>query len=487
LCLGGAATSLRVKLGESLGSIQKFDLPLEEVTTPSLEALQAYSRGLKVISKEGPLTAIPFFERAIELDPNFAMAYRRLGVLQGNLDRGDFGIGAIERAFSLRDRVSERERLDISELYYLTIPGDYERSSQIARQWAKTYPNDSTPHLHLGLEYSALGRWPEAVTEEQEAVRLDADNAVAYQDLATFLLQSNQPEDAEKTITQALSHNVDRGFFRWPVYQLVFLKGDARAMEQVVADATAEGNGLLAAQAHTETYYGRLARARQFWRRKAELERRTGSPRLVGGWEWLAALHEAELGNFGAVRLRAADDLAGKLGWGQPVVAALDLARAGDTAKAEAICQALRKDNPSDTQLRVYWLPVVKGAIQIAKGDSASAVADLEEAHPYEFGAPGPFSVGTLYPAYLRGQAYLQAHDGAAAAAEFQKFLDHRTLVLNFPLGALAHLQLGRAYAMSGDTAKARSAYQDFLTLWKDADPDIPILNQAKAEYAKLQ
>jgi len=486
--LGKAASELRRKLGESLSSVQKFDAPIEEVTTPSLEALKAYSLGVKARNDKGNLAAIPFFGRAIELDPNFAMAYTGLSVAQDALDRYDLARDAAGKAFVLRDRVSERERFRISGIYYSLVPSDLERAVQVYRQWAQTYPMDAIPHINQGMVVH-FGRWEEAAAAEREALRLDPDNSVAYFTLAFFNLGLNQPQSAEATLGQALQHRVSASWLRQPMYYLAFVRGDTTKMAHLLEEAMGQEDErwLLSAQSDTEAYYGRLTRARSFSRRAMESELKTGSRQAAALWQVRASLREAEFGSPALGRQGVAAALALAPSWQVGTLAALAVARMGNTARARAMVEKLEKDNPSNTLLNLSWLPTIKAAIEMKQGNPSRAITVLEEAAPYELARHTPLLVGGLYPVYLHGQAYLLSHDGTAAAAEFQKLLDHRGIVLNSPLGALAHLQLGRAYVMSGNTAKAKAAYQDFLTLWKDADADIPILKQAKAEYAKLR
>lgn len=485
--LGKAASSLRNKMGESLSSVEKFDAPIEQVTTPSLEALKAYSLGRKALAEKGNLAAIPFYERAIELDPNFAMAYAGLAGAQSNLNRSNLATATVEKAFALRDRVIERERFRISALYYKLVTGDVERSNQTYRLWTQSYPSDWIPHHALGFNLQELGRYEESVAESREALRLNPDASPPYATLAYSCLALNQPDVAEATVQQAQLHSVGAMWLRGARYELAFFRGDTKEIERLLTDAVGKENqqDLLSTHSDTEAYYGRLTKARYFSRRAVESELRAGSKEAAAFWQVNAALREAEFGSPALARRGVAAALTPPPSWQVRVQAALALARIGDTARAKAIVLEMEKDNPSHTRLNVYWLPTINAAIEIKEGNPARAIIVLENVAPYELAGPISPQVGTLYPVYLRGQAYLLTHDGAAAATEFQKLLDHRGIVLNYPLGALAHLQLGRAYAMAGDTARAKAAYQDFLALWKDADPDLRILKQAKAEYTK--
>ncbi|MFZ1052851.1 MAG: protein kinase [Candidatus Sulfotelmatobacter sp.] len=486
--LDKAASNLRGKLGESLATIQKFDVPVE-ATTASLEALKAFSMGITTFRTKGNAEAIPFYRRALELDPKFAVAYASLGLVYGNLGQASLAAENIKKAYDLRDGVSEREKYRISALYYDNVTGELEQATQVYELWAKSYPQDSVPPGNLGVIYSELGQYDKALTVTEEGQRLGL-GAISYSNLVGIYLALNRFDDAQKTIVEAQSHNLVSDFMHLTIYQLAFLRNDVAEMDRQVTWAAGKpGNEdiLLSFQSDTEACYGRLGKARDFSRRAVDAAVRNDSKETAGIWQVNAALREAEFGNLAIAKQDAAAALALSPGRDVEVLVALALARSGENARAQAIVAELEKKYPSQTLLKVYWLPTIKAAVELSSNNTAQSLVFLEAAAPYELGGPPQFQVGTLYPAYIRGQAYLAAHNGTAAAAEFQKFLDHRGDVINFPLGALAHLGLARAYALSGDTVKAKTAYQDFLTLWKNGDPDIPILKQAKAEYAKLQ
>jgi eukaryotic-like serine/threonine-protein kinase len=487
--LSKAASSLRGKLGESLASIQKFDVPVEATTT-SLEALKAYSMGITTERTKGDAASIPFMKRALELDPNFAVAYAGLGVAYNNLGQASLSAENIKKAYALRDRVSEHEKYRIASLYYNYVTGELEQSSQVYELWAKSYPQDLVPPNNLGVIYSELGQNEKAVVEMQESLRLEPNAVNGYGNIAQAYLALNRPDDARKAIEQAQQRKLDGDFLHWVIYQLAFLKGNAPEMERQVAWAAGKPGSedqLLSFQSDTEAYYGRVVKARDFSRRAVDSAVRNDSKETGALWQVNAALREAEFGNTAAAKQGVAAALALAPGRDVKLFAALTMARIGETAGAKAIAGELEKNYESDTVLKVYWLPTIKAAMELNANNSTQAVVFLEAAAPYELGEPSQLQVGTMYPVYIRGQAQLMAHNGAAAATEFQKFLDHRGITLNFPLGALAHLGLARAYALQGDTPKAKAAYQDFLALWKDADPDIPILIAAKSEYAKLK
>jgi len=486
--LSKAAVSLRGRLGESLASVQKFDVPVEATTT-SLEALKAFSMGITTFRAKGNAEAIAFYKRALELDPTFAVAYASLGLVYANLGQASLAAENIKKAYALRDRVSEREKYRIAALYYSYVTGELEQSSQTYELWAKSYPQDSVPHNNLGYIYSTLGQYGEALTETQESQRLEP-NVIGYTNLADIYLSLNRLDDAGKTIRETEARKFEGDVLHSTIYQFAFLNNDKAEMDRQVdwaAGKPGTEDQMLSAQSDTEAYYGHLGKARDFSRRAIDAAVRSGSKETAAMWQVNAALREAEFGNADTAKQDVGAALALAPGRDVKLLSALALARAGEASRAKAIAGELEKDYPSQTVLKVYWLPAIKAAIELDANNSAQALVSLEAAAPYELGAPPQFQPGTLYPAYIRGQAYLASHNGSVAAAEFQKFLDHRGVVINFPLGALAHLGLARAFTLAGDTAKAKSAYQDFLTLWKDADPDIPILRQAKAEYAKLQ
>ena len=482
--LSRASSSLRTKLGESLPSVQKFDVPIE-ATTSSLEALKNYSMGITIKREKGDVPSIPFLKRAIELDPNFPMAYAGLAMTYENLGQFSLALESATKAYRLRDRVSERERLRITEAYFVAA-GELEKAMQACELWAANYPRDSIPLVNMGANYSAMGQPEKALTEFQEALQLDPDNVTIYAALGAAYLRLNRLDEAKVTIDQAFAHKLDSGYLRLAMYELAFLRGDSAQMEQQVAWAGDKpGNDddwLLSMQSDTEAYYGRLSQARDLSRRAVDSAVRSDTKETAALWQINAAQREVEVGNKAGATQGINAALALSPGRDVTTMAALTLARVGDTTRANALVEELEKSYPDYALLKLYWLPTINAAIEINKGHSSQAFVYLEAGAPYELS-----EAGNLYPSYLRGQAYLLAHNGTAAAAEFQKLLDHRGIVRNSVTGSLAHLQVGRACAMTGDSTKAKAAYQDFLTLWKDADADIPILKQAKAEYAKLQ
>jgi tetratricopeptide (TPR) repeat protein len=482
-----ASSHLRSKLGESLASVQKFEVPVA-ATTSSLEALKNYSMGIRIAREKGEAPSIPFLKRAIELDPNFPMAYAGLAIVYSNLLERSLAVENATKAYQLRDRVSEREKLRITANYFLAT-GEIDKEVQTYELWIANYPRDSVPHGDLGADYVSLGQYDKALAEFQETFRLAPDNVGNHAALGSTYLILNRFDEAGATFNHALAHKLDSGFLRQYIYLLAFLRGDEAQMEKQVAWAAGKPGDedvLLSMQSDTEAYYGRLSRARDFSRRAVESAVRADSKETAALWQLNAALREAELGNTAYAKQGCTAALALSQGRDVKLFAALTLARSGDASRAKALAEELEKSYPTGTIMKLYWLPTINAAIELNKGNSSRASEYLEAAAPYELGTADTF-INYLYPPYVRGQAYLRAHNGTAAATEFQKMLDHRSIVQNFVTGSLAHVQIGRAYAMAGDTSKAKAAYQDFFNLWKEADPDIPILKQARAEYAKLR
>jgi tetratricopeptide (TPR) repeat protein len=485
--LGKVAIILRRELGESLATVQKFEFPIE-ATTPSLEALKSYSTGIIIEREKGDAPAIPFLKQAIELDPGFPLAYAELSMRYGNLGQPSLALEYAAKAYRLRDRVTERERLRISAIYF-SATGEFEKEAQTYELWEANYPRDEVPHNGLAAQYANVGQYDKALAEQQEGLRISPDDIANYANLGFTYLNLNRLDEAKATFDQALARKPDVGPLRQDIYLLAFLRGDAAQMERQVAwgaGRPGEEDALLSMQSDTEAYYGRLSNAREYSRRAVDSVVRADSKETAALWHVNAALREAELGNAALARHGVASALALSQGRNVKVLAALTLARIGNQPRAKELVGELGKNYPLDAMLTLYWLPTINAAIALDTGNSSQAIVNLKAAAPHELGLAAMF-INYLYPAYVRGEAYLLGHEGTAAAAEFQKLLDHTGIVQNFVIGALAHLQIGRAYAMAGHTGKAKAAYQDFLTLWKDADPDIPILKQAKAEYAKLQ
>ena len=498
--LGKGSTALRGKLGESLSSIQQFDTPLQEATTSSLEALKAYSLGLAQWSKGDAAGSIPLFQHAIELDPEFATAYAALG--RAHQVRGEAAPTeeAIRKAYALRKRASERERLDITTVYYQFVTGQIDQAIQSCQLWKQTYPRDFVPHRILGFEYATLGRWEESAEEFGAANHLDPSQYLPYAGLLTGFLALNRLADAHAIYQQTQARKLDSVELESLRYWLAFLEGDTGMMAKIAPSLMGQPD-FEGTAADTEAYFGHLRQARELSRRVFDTALRAGEKEPAAYVAAYAALREVLFGNAAAARQSVSASLSQSVeasghaesGLSPSWPGVLALALVGDSARAERLAEALANGHPLDTVINNLRLPEIRSVIELNEGKAAQAVDELAPAAAYELSWVEP----RLMSAYLRGQAYLAAHRGAEAAAEFQKILDHRGLVVTQPIGALAHLGLGRAYALEaaaaqGDQAaacraKARAAYQDFLTLWKDADGDIPILKQARTEFATLQ
>jgi len=487
--LGKVVTEIRGKLGESHASASKFNTPIEQVTTGSLEALQAYGHGYRARWEHGDAESIPFFERAIELDPNFAQAYLHLATSYRNLGEPDAAAVYATKAYELRDRVSEREKCMISARYFLDVTGETQKGVSTLEVCKGNFPREYVFYHLLGVQYSSQGQNEKAITEGREALRLEPTNGNCYGNLMSYFLTLNRLDEAKAMYQQAAERTVDNSNVHFNRYAISFLEDDKAEMQRQAAWAAGKPgieDGMLSNEADSEAYKGRLEKARGLARRAVESARRNGFKETAALWQAAAAIREAEFGNEGPARKSAEDALAVSSGRDVQTIVALALARAGRTADSLAMADKLAKAYPLNTMLNAYWLPTIFAANEIARKNPAKALTILETALPYDLGSPPP-SISPLYPVYVRGQAYLQLREGRQAAAEFQKMIDHRGIIQNAPIGALARLGLGHAYALQGDMAQARIAYQDFFALWKDADPDIPILKEAKAEYAKLQ
>ncbi len=493
--LGNATTGLRERLGESLASIQKFNTALPQATTSSLEALKAYSLALREANAKGDFEAIPLLKRAIELDSNFALAYSSLATRFHNLGEFEAASEYAQKAFERRDRVSEREQLQISSTYYLFTLGDLDQELRTQQVWSRMYPRDSIPRHISAVTLIFFGEYERALPAEQEAVRLDPDYAAGYLVLGSTFLSLNRLDEAKQAAQQAHARGLDHPSVRVLLYRIAFTENDAKEMDAQLAALSRQGElYALLLQCYTETYFGRLKKARQLSKKATELAQRANLKESEA-IEALEALSEAEFGNPDSPRPAATAALSLSSGRLALRNASLTLARLGDLNRAQALAAELNKRFPSDTLLQRYWLPTIRASIELVRKNPSGAITALQDVS-YELGTTVGFWA-PLYPVYVRGQAYLAMNRGSEAAAEFQKILDHRSLVWNFPLGALAHLGLARAYALQAQSAtgpdaeafrgKARGAYQDFLALWKGADPGIPALEQAKAEYAKLK
>jgi serine/threonine protein kinase/tetratricopeptide (TPR) repeat protein len=491
--LGRAARRLRAELGESLATVNKYDAPLAQATTSSLEALKALSLGIQAEREQGPAAALPFYQHAIDLDPNFAAASEAVGIMYLNLGQPDQAHEYLANAFALRDRTSEHERLNIASVYYMSVTGELDKAVQTDREWADSYPSDFQPHADLAALYDFEGQYEQATEQLQQALPLNPDNVIGYEDLITNLIALNRFDQARSVYQKAMSRKLDDDVPHLALYGLAFLQGNAEEMAQQAAwfDGKFDlQHEILAAESDTEAYAGHLSKARELTHRAVDSATRTDNKEAAALWQANGAWREAVFGNLTGARqeANAAIGLAPRSCDVQAVVA-LVLARTGDKTQAQSLVQELGQRYPLDSQVQQYWLPTIQAQVALTDKNFAGALELLHSpASPLELGLITTVATNScLYPVYLRGEAYVESYQSSTAVAEFEKIVEHRGIVQNCASGALARLQLARAYAMSGDSPKARSAYQEFLTLWKDADPDIPILKQAKAECAKLQ
>lgn len=497
--LGRAASEIRSRLGESLSTVQEFDTPLDEATTPSLEALKDFSS-----AREGssPL-AIPLYQHAVQLDPNFALAYAWLGIMYTSTGEPSTAALYTSKAYELRDHASEPEKYLISAIYYKEVTGNLAKAEQSCKLWQQAYPRAEMAHTYLaGAIYPAMGRFGEVVSEAKEAIRVKPDSSAAYAFLMMGKMALNRFDEADAVYKQAAARKLNVLFFPSYLYKLAFLQNDAARMKQQVtlsAGRAGVEQTLVAYEADTAAYSGQLRQAEESTRQAMELADRAGNKEKAATFAASSALREALFGNAGEARRRAKLAMEESSGVDVQYGSALALAYAGDAARAQELAERLDKRFPEATIVQFNYLPTVRAKIALDRGNASEAVEVLQAAAPYELGRTtfSDYVWNGLYPVFVRGEAYLAAHQGAEAAAEFQEILDHPGIVVNEPISVLAHLQLGRAYALEAQathgtdaaaaSAKARAAYNDFLTLWKDADPDIPILKQAKAECANLQ
>jgi len=493
--LSQIASKFRTRVGESLTTVEKHDTPLQEATTPSLEALKAYSTAWKVHFSTGDATAaLPLYKRALEIDPKFAMAYANLGNLYGEMGESDLSAESNSKAYDLRDRASDREKFFITASYEIRVTGNLEKAQQTCEAWAQTYPREVHAHGFLGgMIYPVSGKYEKAVEEAKRSIEIDPDIAIPYGDLAYSYEYLDRLGEAENTLQRAFERKLETPDFLVQRYDIAFLRADKAGMERAVALAQGKPgveDGISDHEAFVLAYSGHLQQARRMSQRAADLAQQAAQRERAALYQTGPALWEAFFGDAPAAKRSAVAALALSNDREVQYGAAFALALSGDSSRSQTLANNLERRFPEDTSVRLSYLPALRALLALNHSEPAKAIELLQIAAPSELGAPrssfhGFF--GTLYPVYVRGEAYLAAHQGAEAAAEFQKILDHRGIVVSDPIGALGHLQLGRAFALSGDKTRAKTAYQDFLTLWKDADPDIPILKEAKAEYAKLQ
>ena len=487
--LNAAAVTLREELGESHGSLQRYGTPVDEATTPSLEALKAYSLGYRALEVTDYASAIALGKRATQLDPNFAMAYLLQGVSYSSVSETERAAENMLRAYELRGQVSEREKFDIESHYLASVAGNLEDARRAYELWGQVYPRDSVPPGQLGNIYLVMGDYDQALTAYRKAVRLNPESGMEYGNLGTAYTCLNRPREAEAAVQGEAARKVDSTEYHVILYQAAYLRRDAAAMDReksTLMKIAGWDDQVLDFESDTAAYEGQFFKARILTLQAVDLALRDDEKETAASFEAESAVRDALIGDRDAARRQARAALGLSIARGVQAMAATALALAGDSVQATRLGADLAKHFPQDTMVQLNYIPVIKAAIAL-RGNPTKALEALAPAERYELGLiqnPANFSG---YPLYLRGEAYLATHQGGAAAAEFQKLLDHPGVILNEPIGALAHLGQGRAYIQLGETAKAKDAYQDFLSLWKDADPDLPIYKHAKAEYAALR
>jgi eukaryotic-like serine/threonine-protein kinase len=485
--LGEVGDELREKLGESLISVKRFNKPLDQVTTSSLEALQAYSIGRSMQTLKGDGESVPYHKRAIDLDPNFARAYASLGMAQYNLRETSAASESFTKAFELRDRVSERERFYIEAAYYSFAIGDMEKANEVYRQWAQEYPNESGPHVNLALNYEDMGEFEKAAEQARLATEVSPSSVSGYANLMAAYLALDRVDEALAIYEKVKQLGFDNENIREMRYAIAFLQNDQSEMHrqvQAAAEIPGAESALLYQQSDTEATHGNLQQARETTQRAVAAARRGGSDEIAALWLANAGYREALFDNSAQARQFVALAMAISTGRDVRLAAAVGLAGAGEASQAQKIADQLNTESPVDTIVQNYWLPTIRAVIALRKGEAKQATALLETAKPYELGM---VNTSVMSPIYFRGVAYLKAGQAAEAVVQFQKMLAHRGLGQNAPIQSLALLQLARAQAAAGDKPAARRAYQDLLSLWKQADPDLGLLKQAQSEYDNLK
>ena len=491
--LGKLATQIRGKLGESLASVQKYDVPPADVTTSSLDALHTYSLAMKAVSMNF-LTPIRIMQHAIEQDPNFAMAYARLGVMYVNIAETQQGAEAISKAYTLRDRVSEREKLYISTRYDQMVTGDLLAARKDFELFEQIYPRDPVALANLGVICLHLGDFDKLFSFTQASIKLSPRSDIhGSNDIWTYIFL-NRFDEAKAMAVSGLKTLPDEPSYHSTLYTIAFVERDFAGMQreaQAYITNPTWGDSALNNEANSAGYFGQLAKAREFTKQAADAARKQEKKETPATYDAEAAIREALAGNIAVAKQNVKTALALSRSKDVEAMSALALALAGDSREATQLATELDRQFPKNTILQLNYLPTIRAAEQLWDGggriDPAKAIEMLAPVTPYELGITALEEGLSLYPVYVRGQALLLARNGSAAATEFQKIIQHPGVVQNEPIGALAYLGLARAYALSHDSAQAHAAYQEFFALWKDADPDVPILKQARAEYAKLQ
>jgi len=490
IALGHASTKLREKLGESLKTVQKLDAPIDQATTPSLEALQAYSLGRKALLSSGDnMGAAQMFARAISLDPNFAMAYASMGTSYHNLGEASLSVENTKKAYELREHVSEWERFYIESHFHQFVTGDLEKARQVYELWAQTYPREQVARNNLGVVYQSLGQHDKALAKFSEAATVAPPDALNYSNRVVTYIHLNRFDEAAATAKEAIARNADSPDLHLYLYELAFVRGDSDKMAQQMSWASGKAGAeseLLYSAAESAAYSGELTMARDLFRQAVSAAERSEEKEAAAGYDAAEAYQEALFGNEQQARQDAASALALSNGRDAQFTVALALSVAGDSARAETLAADLGKRFPEDTLVQFNYLPTIRAQLALDRGENTKALESLQAATPYELGVPTTTNLSDdMSPVYVRGEAYLAARQAADAAAQFQEILRSPGVVVNEPIGALAHLGLARAEALSGDAAKSKAEYEAFFQLWKTADPSIPILKQARAEYER--
>jgi eukaryotic-like serine/threonine-protein kinase len=483
-----AASELRSKLGESSASLKRFDAPLDQVTTPSLEALHAWSLGYQAFLNEDPISAASSLHRAVSLDPDFAFAYSTLGAVYSGLGQELLSIENTRKGYELRDRASDREKFSIESNYDVFVLGNLEKGIEVAEQWVRLFPRDLSALVALNFAYSTDGRLNESLATAQQMLRIEP-TASTYLAVAMAFIALGRFDEAKATIREAEAKHADPSVYRSALYTMAFIQNDQETMARQLPSARLGPYLGLVNEFYTATYSGHLSRARQIEREAISSATQRGERGFIPSMEGTFAVVEALMGNFVQAKndVRNAGDLSTNPNFDVVGEAAMVAALAGDTAQAQKFADDLKTRFPEATVVQFTYLPAVRGLLAANRGNAQQAVEALYPLSSHELVLPLDWVGPYLTPVYLRGQAHLALHLSAEAITDFQMIIDNAGVIVNCPIGALSHLGLGRAYALQGDTARAKAAYRDFLTLWKDADPDIPVLQQASAEYAKLQ
>jgi eukaryotic-like serine/threonine-protein kinase len=491
--LGLIAIKLRARVGESKATVARFSTPLAEATTSSLDALSAYSEGFRVLSSTGSAAALPFFKRATEIDPKFAMAYAHLGLVYTSMGESNLATASIRKAYELGSRASEAERFFIEGSYYEQVTGNLELAQQVCETWAQTYPEAMEPHGFLsGAIYPVFGRYEKSGEHALKTVELDPEFAIGYNLLALSYIERDRLKEAEDILRQAADRKMEIPDFFVDRYEIAFLKGDQAATdrEASLSQGVSGAEDLVSNQAaFSLAYVGHLQQARRKSRLAAVVAMQSGQPERAALFEAGEAIREALFGNAAEARTRAQESLQKAKDKEVEYGAAFALALSGDSSQSRAIADSLEKQYPEDTSVKFSYLPTLRALLALNHHDPATAIEVLQIAVPHELGTPQSADYGffgALYPVYVRGQAQMAAGRGSEAAVEFHKIISHPGIVVNDPVGALARLQYARALALSGEKIKAKAAYQDFLNLWKDADRDLTLLKETQIEDASL-